>query len=97
MFVKDGIAYAGEPAPEMHVKSARVTGELTMLVTFTTGEMRVFDASYLLAQPVFAPLKDQAIFKGFEIDHGVITWKDGEIDIAPESMYDHSYSYEAVA
>ena len=97
MFVKDGNAYAGEPVHEMGVESARVTGELTMLVTFTTGETRVFDASYLLEQPVFKALGDQKIFSEFAIDHGVITWEDGEIDIAPESMYEHSYAYEAVA
>lgn len=38
MFVKDGTAYVGEPVPEMRIESARVTGELTMLVTFATGE-----------------------------------------------------------
>lgn len=97
MFVKDGIAYAGEPIPEMRIESARVTGELTMLVTFATGETRVFDASYLLAQPVFKALGDQEVFSKFIIDHGVITWADGEIDLAPESMYEHSYAYEAVA
>lgn len=97
MFVKDGIAYAGEPADEMRVESARVTGELTMLVTFSTGETRVFDASYLLAQPVFEPLESAETFAQFAIDHGAVTWCGGDIDIAPESMYEHSYEYEAVA
>ena len=97
MLVKDGIAYAGEPVAETRVESARVTGELTMLVTFSTGEPRVFDASYLLVQPVFEPLKSAGAFAKFAIDHGVVTWCDGNIDIAPESMYEHSYEYEAVA
>ncbi len=97
MFVRDGIAYAGQPEAEMCVESARVTGELTMLVTFSTGETRVFDAAYLLAQPVFAPLKSVDVFARFTIDRGVVTWCDGDIDVAPESMYEHSYEYEAVA
>lgn len=97
MYIKDGIAYAGEPRAEMLVASARVTGELSMLVTFSTGETRVFDAAYLLDQPVFEPLKDQGVFADFQIDHGVVTWCDGDVDIAPEAMYSHSFEYDAVA
>ncbi len=97
MFIKDGIAYAGEPKAEMTVASVRVTGELSMLVTFSTGETRVFDAAYLLEQPVFKSLRDQDVFAAFQIDHGVVTWCDGDIDIAPEAMYEHSYEYDAVA
>ena len=26
--------------------------------------------------------------------HGVITWNNGEIDIAPEYVYEESYAYE---
>lgn len=95
MFVKDGIAYVGEPVPEMRIESARVTGELTMLVTFAMGETRVFDALHLLIQPVFEALSDQEAFSKFAIDHGVITWADGETDLAPESMCEHGYAYEA--
>ncbi len=97
MFIKDGIAYAGEPKAEMSIISVRVTGELSMLVTFSTGETRVFDAAYLLEQPVFKPLNDQGVFAAFQIDRGVVTWCGGDLDIAPEAMYQHSFEYDAVA
>ena len=28
-----------------------------------------------------------------EVFHGIITWNDGEIDIAPETVYADSYAY----
>lgn len=28
------------------------------------------------------------------IFHGVITWMDGRIDIAPETVYEESFAYE---
>ena len=38
-------------------------------------------------------LKDPAVFNNPVIEHGVLTWKNGEIDCAPEYLYDHSYEY----
>ncbi len=97
MYIKDGIACAGEPKAEVLLALARVTGELSMQVTFSTGETRVFNATYLLGQPVFEPLKDQEVFADYQIDHGVVTWCDGDVDIVPEAMYKHSFEYNAVA
>lgn len=38
MYIKDGIAYAGEATPELEVASARYVGNLQMVVTFAGGE-----------------------------------------------------------
>jgi len=43
----------------------------------------------------FLPLKDEEILADFKIFHGVMTWMNGEIDIAPETMYADSYPYTA--
>ena len=67
-----------------------------MLVTFSTGEKRLFDTTELKG-PAFAPLADEKIFNNPVLFHGVITWKNGEIDIAPETVYKESYAYESVA
>ena len=45
---------------------------------------------------VFEPLKDENILKNFELFHGIITWNNGEIDIAPETVYYESYAYDSV-
>ena len=34
--------------------------------------------------------------KNVSIFHGVMTWDNGEIDIAPETVYAESYPYESV-
>ena len=67
-----------------------------MLVTFSTGEKRIFDTT-LLQGSAFAPLADETIFSNPVLFHGVITWKNGEIDIAPETVYRDSYAYESIA
>ena len=68
-----------------------------MLVTFASGERRLYDATQLLEYPAFQPLKDEAVFKLANVDHGVVTWMDGDIDIAPETMYADSFPYDEMA
>ena len=68
--------------------------DLRMLVTFTIGETRLFDASPLLKMPAFAPLADPGVFRNYAIDHGVVCWPDGGIDLAPEKMYTMSCAHE---
>ena len=97
MFVKNGIAYAGEPEDGMKVANAKVVNDMSMLVTFSTGETRLFDASPLIEKPAFAPLADFEVFSDFLVDHGVVTWAQGNIDISPEAMYQMSFAYESVA
>ena len=91
MYILNGIAYAGEPQPGMKAISAKVVNDLSMLVTFSTGETRLFDASQLAEKPAFADLADYDVFRDFRIDHGVVTWKRGDTDIAPEAMYKMSF------
>ena len=93
MYIKDGIAYAGEATPELEVVSARYVGNLQMAVTFSNGEERLLDATELSDMPALAPLMDEKVLEDFSIDHGVLTWLGGEIDIAPEAAYLRSFEY----
>ena len=70
---------------------------MMMLITFDSGETRLYDASQLLAYLAFSLLKDERIFMNPTVEHGVVTWAEGEIDIAPETMYRDSYAYERMA
>ena len=95
MFEIDGIMYANNFVENLKITEAKVTDHLMMLLTFSTGEKRVFDAT-ILTGSVFIPLRNDDIFNDFKIIHGVITWLEEEIDCAPEYMYQHSYAYEEI-
>lgn len=93
MFEVNGIVYANEYNNSLKIVDAKVTDYLMMLITFSNGEKRVFDAT-ILTGSAFEPLEDMDTFKNFKIVHGTITWMNEEIDCAPEYMYEHSYAYE---
>lgn len=87
MYELDGILYAGKPSEMIKVISAKAIPNYQLFITFSTGEKKVYDASKLLDLPVFRPLKDVKVFCAFQIDFDTVTWCDGEIDIAPETLY----------
>ena len=84
MFSLNGIVYASEK-----------TENMMMILTFSTGEQRLFDAT-ILNGPAFKPLSDESIFKNCKIVDGVVTWMDEDIDCAPEYMYENSYAYPSL-
>lgn len=92
MYILNGIVYGGEPQDIIKVSSVKVLDDMIMLVSFSTGETRLFDATILQGE-VFEPLKTKSIFNNPVIDHGVITWDNGTVDCAPEYVYHHSYEY----
>ena len=96
MYIIDGICYAGEADKNIEVTGVKTLDDMMMLITFSNGETRLFDATKLEG-PAFEPLKDTEVFRTAGVDHGVITWQDGEIDCAPEYMYENSYKYETIA
>ena len=90
MFIKDGIAYAAAPMKEIRVLSVKPLDDKMMILTFESGEKRLYDASPLLGCPAFQPLRDDSVFKAAKVERGVVVWLDGEIDIAPEHLYENS-------
>lgn len=96
MFIKDGIAYANIPENEIKITNVKVVGELSLLVTFSSGEDRIYDMMYLMKYPVYTKLKDYNFFKTVYVENGVLVWNNGEIDIAPEEVYKQSYEYERI-
>ena len=94
MFTKDDICYAGELKEEIKVVEVKPLRGRMLLVTFSTGEQRLFDAA-MLEGSAFKPLEDENVFNNPTLFHGVITWNNGEIDIAPETVYRDSYAYDS--
>ena len=89
MYIKDGIAYAGELKPAIKVSGIRPLSEYRLWVRFNTGEAKVYDCKPLLEKAGFAPLKDITLFKSVYIDYGIAVWLDGDIDISPNELYEN--------
>ncbi len=95
MFIINGIVYASEVSDNIQIVDVKPLEDMMMILTFSTGEQRLFDAT-VLSGPVFEPLSNDEIFKSCKIVDGIVTWMDEEIDCAPEYMYDKSYPYNAM-
>ena len=94
MYEIDGILYAGKPAKMIKVTYAKPLPDYHLLLTFSTGEKKLYDVRPLLDLPVFQPLKDIQIFHDLQIDFDTVSWCNGEIDIAPETLYQDSVLYQ---
>ena len=88
MYVVKGIAYADEIKPTIKVCGVRPLDNFRLWVRFNTGEAKIFDFKPLLKTPAFVPLADKSIFRSVYINHGMTLWNNGDIDIAPEVLYE---------
>lgn len=61
----------------------------TLLLEFENGERRRFDLKPLLDRRPFDRLRNSGLFAMAKVDYGTVVWP-GNIDIAPETLYDHS-------
>ena len=91
MYIKDGIAYAGELKPTLRISGVRPMDNYKLWVRFNNNEEKIFDFKPLLNSPAFAPLSDIEIFKGVYIDYGMPVWNNGDLDIAPEYLYENGF------
>lgn len=90
MYEIDGILYAGKPAGMIKVTGVKTLPDYQLLLTFSTGERKLYDISPLLNLPVFQPLKDRNVFDDVQLDFDTVTWCNGDVDIAPETLYQDS-------
>lgn len=95
MYIVNDIAYAEDfDNKNLKIVDLKIISELCMLVTFSNGERRIFDAQYLLKYPVYKKLQDFNVFKNAYIENGIIVWDNGAIDIGVETVYNNSFVYE---
>lgn len=78
----------------LEVTGIKALARYRILVTFNTDEKKLFDMSKMLHYPVYHKLKNEDVFKAMSIRRGVVTWDNGNIDIAPEYMYYHDEKEE---
>lgn len=90
MYFSNGFVYAGEPLKSLKVECVEPLENFELSLRFSTGEKKIFDMKPLLEKPVYAPLKNEKLFNRVYLDYGIPSWNDGEIDIAPERLYENS-------
>lgn len=71
------------------VTSAKYLYDYVVDITFNNGEKRTVDMQSFLHQHkgLFGELLDKDKFKNFKLDGWTLSWLDGKLDIAPESLY----------
>ena len=73
----------------MDVMAVRALPDYKLLLEFENGENRIFDMTPYLGRRPFVQLKDSRLFMLATVDYGTVVWS-GNIDIAPETLYDRS-------
>ena len=70
MYIKNDIVYANgyDENKTLKVTKIKIVAELCMLVTFSNGEKKIFDASKLLTLPVYEKLSDNDVFNSAKIE-----------------------------
>ena len=92
MYIVDDVCYAGSLIQGIKILKVQPLLGRMMLIVFSTGETRLLDTTRLKGK-AFEVLDDQAVFSNPIVFHGVITWQDGNVDLAPEAAYEMSFAY----
>ncbi|MBA3674836.1 MAG: DUF2442 domain-containing protein [Chitinophagaceae bacterium] len=67
-------------------KNVEYENPYKLIITFTNGEVKLFDLQPYLAYPVYEPLKNELLCSNAAVKYGTIVWND-EIDIDPDRLY----------
>ena len=71
------------------VIAVEVCPEFQLCLEFENGERRRFDMRPLLQMKPWNRIANPELFAWVRVDYGTVVWP-GEIDIAPETLYDDS-------
>ena len=63
--------------------------DYTLLITFSNGEKKIYDAQKDIRHGALTKLKNKTFFAQAKIARGSVVWSD-EIDMAPETLYAES-------
>ncbi len=74
----------------MDVISVKATANFQLKLEFANGERKRFDMKPLLKMKPWDRVANRKVFETVQVDYGTVTWLNGEIDVAPETLYDRS-------
>jgi hypothetical protein len=74
------------------VKAVVPLADYQLLITFDSGERRVFDMKPYLGKGVFAALKDESLFNSVHVGFDTVEWDNGA-DLCPEVLYSRSRKF----
>ena len=69
--------------------AVKALNDYKLMIKFSTGEERIYDAKADITEGVFQSLIDKNLFSMAKISRGTIVWND-DLDIAPETLYRES-------
>ena len=72
------------------IVAVKTNSDFQLDLEFENGEHRRFDMKPLLKMKPWNRIAGARLFEQIRIDYGTVTWAGGEIDIAPETLYDES-------
>ncbi|MDO9142008.1 MAG: DUF2442 domain-containing protein [Methylobacter sp.] len=68
------------------VVTVEVLENYQLHLTFSNGEMRIFNVAPYLDYPAFNRLRDKGYFTLAKVAHGTVCWPD-DIDFCPDTIY----------
>lgn len=72
------------------VKDVKPNPNYTLTLTFTNGEVKVFDVKPYLVRGIFKELQDRSIFNSVRPFLGSVQWQNGQ-DFCPDTLYLESH------
>jgi hypothetical protein len=68
------------------VRNVVAKDDYKLEITFSNGEVGIFDCAHLINFGVFSEFKDVGYFRRARVKHGTVVWPN-EQDICPDTLY----------
>ena len=82
--------------PEWVVTEVKPQKDYTLVISFFSGETKIYNARPLLQKEIYSSLNNLAFFMSARACCGTVVWND-DVDIAPEHLYECSQPYSSFA